>query len=338
MVVTLKDIADRTHVSVSTVSRVLNGYAYVDDKTRELIQQVALEMNYPLDRLRGPNTHRSEEVRTVLILEHSTMHNNDLSSGGTPYVINQGINSVLESKSWLPFRYSMPLLVGEAKVSRLPNIDHVGLLVIGSGVSPDILNELSNRGKPFVIIGGPILSLQLNSAMPDIPRAIYEVMEHLVARGHKRVGFVGGPNTASSIVEKYHAYRLGLNLHNLPYSEEQVVFGPFLSRTGYESTLTLLQRMPDLDAILYATDQLAVAGIQALKELNKCIPEEVAIVGFNNHENDRFSDPPLTTVDSNMRQVGEMAAHRLCMMLDNPDDKRTWLMMAPCRLIVREST
>lgn len=336
MAVTLSDIANRAHVSTSTVSRVLNNHPHVDEKTRELIQQVAKELEYPLERLRGSSSRHTAKNRVVLVLEHSEQFGKHISSTGTPHIVTEGIFSVFVQHGLWPYRYSMPLIVTSADIS-LPAMAHEGLIIIGSSISPAIVEVIQAAGTPFVVVGGSIPGMSVNCAMPDIQHGTLQAIDFLVEHGHHRIGLVNGPRLATSALEKYRAYRLGLSLHGLPFDPVQAVHGEFSPSSGFDNTHLLMHQCPDVDAILYVTDEAAIGGLRALRELGHSTPDDVAVIGFNNYDNARFAEPPLTTIDTNMRQVGEMAAQRLCNLLDNPDDRQNWIMQAPTWLVVRES-
>ena len=129
-----------------------------------------------------------------------------------------------------------------------------------------------------------------------------------------------------------------MSLHgSCPSPSQIVVCDDFTSESGYAQTQQLLAQRPDLDAIVYASDALALGGLSALKESNRRVPDDVAVTGFYDYEFGRFSDPPLTTVHIDLQAMGAIAARRLCMMLEQPDDQ-AWCVTVPTSLVVREST
>ena len=111
----------------------------------------------------------------------------------------------------------------------------------------------------------------------------------------------------------------------------------FDAESGYAATLDLVRRSPELDAIAFASDTVALGGLRALKELGRRVPTDIAVTGFYDYEVSRFTDPPLTTVHVDWLCAGEIAAHRLCTVLEEPD-ALAWASVIPTSLIVRSST
>ena len=111
----------------------------------------------------------------------------------------------------------------------------------------------------------------------------------------------------------------------------------FSAESGYQHTHVLLDQCPDLDAIVFADDIIALGGMRAIKEQGYRIPHDIAVTGFGDYTMTDFTDPPLTSVQFDMYRMGVIAAQRLCMLFENPDDY-PWLIRIPTSLVVRQST
>jgi DNA-binding LacI/PurR family transcriptional regulator len=164
-----------------------------------------------------------------------------------------------------------------------------------------------------------------------------QAIKHLASTGRQNIGLISGPPTTTSSEEKYNGYRLGLALCELPFDPRQVMAADFDADSGRRQTRALLGQHPDLDAIVYAMDDQALGGLLALKESGRRVPDDVAIVGFYDHDVARFTDPPLSSVRIDWPPIGAVAARRLCMMIDSPDDQ-TCTIVKPTTLVVRESS
>jgi DNA-binding LacI/PurR family transcriptional regulator len=158
----------------------------------------------------------------------------------------------------------------------------------------------------------------------------------LFQRGCRKIGLINGPETTATSLEKLNGLRLGLALHNLLFEDCQVVAGDFFAESGFACTRSLLERCPNLDAILYADDRMAMGGLSALKELGKRVPQDVAVTSYGDYELSRFTDPPLTTIRYDMHAMGVVAARRLTMLLTEPD-AYPWHVVVPTTLVVRQS-
>jgi DNA-binding LacI/PurR family transcriptional regulator len=174
--------------------------------------------------------------------------------------------------------------------------------------------------------------------MADYAGGAVQAVNHLIARGRRRIGLVNGPSTTTSSEEKHRGFRLALSLHDmLPAPLQTVVCEDFSSECGYAQTRQLLSRMPALDAIVYASDGIAMGGLRALRENDRRVPDDIAVTGFYDYELARFTDPPLTTVHIDLDVMGAIAGRRLCMLLEEPDSQ-AWCVTVPTSLVVRGST
>lgn len=331
---TLRDIAQHANVSVSTVSRALNNHQYVDEATRSAIQQAVEALNYPLNHLRKPRTTR----RVTLLSRNPDGLNtlNNTSGSNFEYLASRGVRLELEAHQ-LDFdvrRIWMDL--DDEDFSRI--WDDCGVIVVGGMVSPDFIQRLRDDDVRFVILGGHSLPIRTNCVMADYIHGMQEAVDHLTARGRRHIGLVNGPDSTRTSVEKLSGWQLGLLRAGLVPNMEAVIAAYFDSESGYTQTHTLLSRCPDLDAIIYTDDNSAMGGMSAIKETGRIVPDDIAVIGFHDYDICRFTDPPLTTVHFDMLLMGRMAARRLCMMLDDPDDHDHWMMLAPTELIIRGST
>jgi DNA-binding LacI/PurR family transcriptional regulator len=344
---TLRDIADQARVSISTVSRVLNGHPHVSEETRNLVLETAQLLGYPREKLRG----RATDARSVVFTgvgPHATnlqnmqnredvIHNetvqeftNLVTAGGRSVLRERGLQVVQGDLTFGPGESAIQHCVADSSI--------VGVILLGGGIEEDFVKPLQDAGVPFVVAGGYIPSRKVDSVMADYRRGIEAAVDHLVARGRQRVALVNGPPTTVTSAEKMKGFRLAVALYDLPFGPEYVVEADyFSSQRGHNLTLQLLDQVPDLDAIIFADDLMAMGGIHALEESGRRVPEDVAVVGFHDYEIARFTRPPLTTIAFDMWGMGEVAARRLCMLLDQEDDL-LWIVLMPTTLIVRGST
>ena len=188
-----------------------------------------------------------------------------------------------------------------------------------------------------MVAGSRLEGLAINAVMVDVAQGIRDAVSHLIARGRQRIGLVNGPSTTMTSPEKLEGLQLTLAQHGLSFDPASVVAADFNPESGYLQTQQLLATAPDVDAILYADDSIALGGLRALRESGRRVPDDVAIVGFGDYELVRYTDPQLSSVQFDMRLIGRIAARRLCMLLDEPDPD-PWLMRVPATFIAREST
>jgi DNA-binding LacI/PurR family transcriptional regulator len=335
MRVTLRDIAQRANVSPSTVSRVLNNYPFVDDVTRTAVMDAARELKYPVDEQR-----RALAVnRVALLLTRSPVDNcadgaiiggeleRLLAAGSQPVLAEHGLTLRLQHTCMSP---DQALLYAHE-----PGV--AGLLISGGVVNRDFIRGLQAAGVPFVVAAAPVYPFAINCATFEYARGADSAVRHLAKTGRRRIGLVNGATITSTSEEKFRGYRYALAMQDLPFEQGQVVNTPdFDPEDGYVGTQRLLAQSADLDAILYAADHMALGGLRAIKESGRRVPDDLAVIGFMDYEIARFTDPPLTTVRTDMQKIGAVAARRLVMLIGKPDGE-AWCISLPTQLIVRES-
>lgn len=332
---TLRDIAQRANVSPSTVSRVFNDYPYVDEVTRAHVWQIAEELGYNGVMARRPGA----VIRSVLLLERMEETNSD----GNPSVsrdfdraVAAGVQSVFDQHG-IATRLQQTRM-DEAEVAVYAGrADIAGLILLGGVVRRPFLETLSAAGVPFVLAGAHALPLRVNCVMADVGRATEEAISHLAVRGRRRIGLVNGPEATSTSAERLRGYRLALAEHGLEFDPEQITRADFRAEAGHSATQQLLALRPDLDAILFPDDLVAMGGLRAIRASGRRVPDDIAVVGFYDYDLAQYTEPPLTSLHIDMHRIGVMAARRLEMMLASPDG-HDWLTLVEATLVVRESS
>lgn len=332
---TIRDIAARVGVSTATVSRVLNNHPSVNEDTRYAVLKVAEELGYATENLR---TTKPQFTRTVLVLTHEDRGFFEPTLSNTPEferTVWGGVHSVLEADG-IATRFQQSRMTIEDAQLYTNDVSVSGLVLLGGIIPDEFVGHLISTGLPFVVSGARLHNRHVNAVMADVMQGIQQSITHLIATGRQRIALVNGPQATTTSEEKYHALRLSLTLHERPFDPRMVVESAFGAEDGYRQTLHLLEQAPDVDAILYAEDTIALGGMRALRETGRTIPDDVAVVGFGNYDIANFTDPALTSVDFDIRQMGRIAAHRLTMLLDNPEHD-DWLVRVPTNLVLRES-
>jgi len=332
----MRDVANQANVSVATVSRVLNNNANVSDLTRNLVLQAAFELKYPLDKW----TNLPRFVKSVYILARDE---SIASNIGNPPIAReferqvwQGVRSVFQ-KFEIITNLQSSTMEPEDAARYAEDLGVSGLVLLGGIVNYNFVRTLKRKGVPFVMVGANLPHYETNCVMADVMQGIRLIVRHLVQDGRCCIGFINGPNETSTSAIKLEGFRLELDLLGISFRPQRVVSAHFYPQAGYLQTKQLLAENPDLDAIIYADDELAIGGGRALQEAGYRIPADIAITGFGNYEMGRFASPPLTTVNYDIFEMGIIAARRLKMIMDEPDDQN-WLIKVPTTLKVRHSS
>lgn len=336
MATTLKDVAERANVSSATASRVFNNHPNVNDTVRETVRQAALDLGYTA----GVSRRTEPIIETVLLMGGiaDSLTEDDASFIGREFtkLVAAGAQLVLEEHGILTRvqAYAADLEAIRAQ-ARSPGI--MGLILLGGNIEHlETARALRQSGIPAVIAGGFADADGVSSVSTDYLHGMELAVNHLAQSGRRRIGLVNGPATTSTSAQKYKGLRLALALRDLPFDPSFVVESAFTSSRGYASTLELLRAAPDLDAIIYADDYMAMGGLRALDEQDRRVPDDVAVVGFHNYEIADFTTPPLTTIGFDMRAMGKVAAQRV-LMLQRSSHAEDWHVLLPTHLVVRMS-
>lgn len=337
MTVTLDDIAKRAQVSKATVSRVLNNHPNVADTVRHTVRSVADDLGY----FRSGRRLRGAALHTVLVVgggAEPRRHTDtgQLSRDFSRHVADGAQRVLADYQVDARMQFSPAGKLGVLTQATQPDV--MGVLLLGGNLANfETARALEQAGVHCIIVGAPLTTEEVHTVSVDYQRGIEGAVEHLARAGRQRLALVNGPQFTSTSEAKFKGLRLGLSLHDLDFHPARVVSGDFTTAEGYQRTLDLLEAAPDVDAVLYADDYMAMGGLRALSECGRRVPEDVAVIGFHDYEIAQFTSPPLTTVRMDMRELGVVAAERLLTLLDRPRSG-AWHIVQPLDLVCRAST
>lgn len=329
-VATIQDVAARAGVSISTVSRVLNDTGYpMRPETRQRVLEAIEALDFrpsPLARgLLGKST------RTIgLVIP-------DISNPYYP-LLSRGVEDVASEHDYTVIFGNTDR--NRAKLRRYLEVlrekQADGIIFAGGGIEnegePLPLEELGNR---VVLVGRhrwPFPSVQVDNI-----RAAYRATSHLIDLGHRRIAYIGGPTTLTSARDRLKGYRQAMAELGAGVEEALIREGDFGFESGYTAALSLL-KTPGArpTAIFAANDRMALAAMAAAFDVGRRVPEELAVVGFDDTPTARYVRPPLTTVSLPSYEMGASAAQLLLKLLaGEPTEEVLWL---PTQLVVRQSS
>jgi LacI family transcriptional regulator, galactose operon repressor len=322
---TIKDVAERAGVSIATVSRALNDKGDVSTDTRDRVRRVASEVGYSADpAARSLVTHKT---RLVAVVVGDNAGHRDLSLVFFGKVL-AAISGRLAQSSY------DPVLLPRGDIGTDHRFD--AAVLIGVDGDDPLVAELLSHGVPLVGVdvhcpGG---SAYVGSDHADGVRL---ALGHLHALGHRRIAHIAGALNTAAGAERLAAFRRELEALGLDESDELVRQGDFSSASGYRETCALLALDKRPTAILAASDLMALAALQAIRDAGLEPGRDVAVVGFDDLEAAALAHPPLTTLRQDRRELGTLAATRALELIEHPGvtPRDT---VVPVELVVRSSS
>ncbi|MGB3722576.1 MAG: LacI family DNA-binding transcriptional regulator [Pacificimonas sp.] len=334
--VTSFDIAQAAGVSQPTVSRALRGSASVSAATRKRIEDIARELNYTVDK--HASSLRLQRANTLALLFFE-----DPTEGDT--LINPFFLSMLGSITRRTAQKGFDLLISFQQLSGDWHTDYEdsrkadGIILLGYGdyaLYRPRLEQLRQQGTHFVRWGAPSASQDFRATIGTDNRAGGRMAaEHLIAHGRTRVAFVGDASDRyPEFRARYDGYVDALIAAGLAVDPELQVDAISLERSGESAAETLAARGASFDAIVAASDLIAIGVIRALKAAGIAVPDDVAVTGYDDIPAAAQAVPPLTTVQQDARLAGEVLVDSLLSRIEEKSFDRQLL---PARLVVRGS-
>jgi DNA-binding LacI/PurR family transcriptional regulator len=328
--VTIRDVARQADVSVATVSRYINQNAPVSPQIAERLDKVMAELRYvPHAAAR----HLASRKTRVIGLLLNNLHNDFF----VPLL--NGIEGVIRKKE---YNLIVATYHANSRDRMLPPIgphNTDGLLIFSDGLMDEDLVILRSKGFPMVLVHRtPPPALPIPSVTVENMETTRQLMDHLIqVHGKRRILFLRGPMHQEDSHRREIGYKSALLANGIPIDENLLLNGDFERDIAYAVMNEFLCREEQLafDAVFTGDDDAAIGVLRSLQEHGIRVPEDAAVVGFDDLAFASFLNPPLTTVRAPTEQVGRIAAERLFELLeDHPSDE---VMILPTEIIFRRS-
>ena len=336
--VTLYDVARLAGVSTATVSRVVHAQDRVRDSTRARVLEVIDQLGYVPDGAAQSLSRRQKNVIGLVGVERLAPHQYDIESMSLLFYdeILRGVEAKIRHQNWsLLITY-----IEEASGADLPRLlslsGKVDGLLVGEGIVPaPFIARLASR-LPVVVVAGNPRERAADVVTADNRAGSIALVTHLIeVHGRRKLHYVDGPGTAPDAMERRRGLTQVLRSHpgcQLTGTSQ----GLFSVASGEEAGQQILAAGDLPEAIVCANDQMAIGVLQALAKAGRKVPDDVAVVGFDDIFPGSLCDPPLTTVHQPMRLLGERACTRLLDRIANPE-LRPRVELLPTELVIRSS-
>ncbi len=329
---TIGDIARLANVSKATVSRALNNSPLINQETRERIQAIARQYNFRLNATaRSLSLRQSNTVAFV-----APGYKPEFFSAEDFFGLEMlgGVGSGLHSLGY-------DLLFVHAKAGETAWVqDYLGsgrvdgFIVVNSSLRQEHARALAEASAPFVGWGSPVPGFQYSTVSGDNVTGGRLATEHLISIGRQRIAFLGGTAGTPTVQNRYKGYEQALAAAGRTVVPALVVYGDYSHASGITTMQYLMQQNPEVDAVFVNSDLMAMGAIQAIQAQGKRVPEDIAVVGYDDLSIAVYSNPPLTTIRQNVRLAGELLAQNLVQYIQTGEVTNVIL---PVDLIVRAS-
>lgn len=304
----MRDVAKQADVSTATVSRVLRNPASVKEETRLKVLKVIEELNYQPNIL--ARQLRTNKTNTVLIV--------------IPTITNTVFAEMLGGIESVATRNDYRVLLGNSNHQKERNIGYLdylkqkqvdGVIFLTSELGEAILNEIALE-HPMVLTSEYIKGAQFPMVTIDNVHCGRQATEHLIQLGHSRIAHLAGPSDGLLGYDRLKGYREALLAHHLSFDETLVQEGTFTFESGYQIMKSWLESEAPPTAVFAANDEMAIGAMKAALELGKRIPEDLAVIGFDNIKFSSVFVPSLTTVAQPFFEMGAKSMNLLIQQIN----------------------
>ena len=329
------DIAFLAGVSQPTVSRALRGSPVVSLETRKRIEEIARQLNYRVDKNASNLRSQHSNTLALLLFEDPTPDDSQIN----PFFL-----SMLGSITRASARQGYDLLISFQQLSKDWQQDYEdsrkadGIILLGYGDYEEYrprLERLVEQGTHFVRWGPVLTSEPGVSVGSDNAQGGYDVTRHLLAQGRRRIAFLGHATTHyPEFFDRYRGHERALLEARVPTSSALQVDAITTEDAGFQALRELERRGVEFDAVVAASDLIAIGALRALQESGIDVPREVSLVGFDDIPAASHTNPPLTTVVQDTRRAGDLLVETLLRQIAGDPAANS---VIPTRLVVRKS-
>jgi LacI family transcriptional regulator len=327
----MRDVAREAGVSIKTVSRVVNEQGEISEATRQRVLAVIEDLGFRPSRLARALVTQKTHTAGLVVGDITNPFFPQIARGVLDAALEKGYNVFLCNTSGNP-QQEFDILQSLA--------DHGvdGIIIYPSYDSDDNLKKFTKYFQPLVVVNHPFEHPGVSQITVSNLQGAKLAVDYLVCQGHTAIAMLAGIQDPSrDNVRRVQGFREAMAAHNFSAIDEWIVPGEAPTfECGYEDTQRLLTQHPQVTAIFAYNDLLALGALQACREAGRRIPEDCAIIGFDDIIWAAKSIPPLTTIHVDKYALGQQTANRLFDMLENPEDTYPPIYV-DVELVIRES-
>lgn len=327
---TIKDVAEKAGVSISTVSHVINGTRFVSEELIQRVLTVMEELHYHPNTLAQGLRRGDTKTIGLIVPDNSNPFFAEIAHTIEDLGFQNGYSVILCNSHGDLDREAtyLDLLISK-------QVD--GVIFISAGSNPEHLGELISRNIPVVVADRDLEYDSVDVVLVNNEKGGYKATRYLLDLGHTKIACVTGPTELTPSAARYRGYLNALNGAGLSINDSYVITGDFQVDGGERAMLQLFALDSPPTAVFLCNDLMAFGAFRALRKLNRHVPEEISIIGFDDIKLASIITPALTTVAQPLSDLAKTAVNLLINRIQHGGDVKTERIILDPVLVVRDS-
>ncbi|BAB06032.1 LacI family DNA-binding transcriptional regulator [Halalkalibacterium halodurans] len=324
----MSDVAKLANVSPATVSRVLSNPELVSKETRKKVLDVINQVNYKPHIV--ARQFRTQETKMILVV--------------VPDITSAFFSKVLRGIEHMAIDHGYQVILGDTEHDINRELEYInllhqkqvdGMVLLTARIDKEKLQDISAHF-PMVLACEYMDGLDVPTVSIDNISSARKATEHLIQLGHKRIAHITGPMNIILSRDRLKGYRQAMLGHDIPIDSAYIQEGELTFESGYDQTMKLLALEAPPTAIFAFNDEIAMGAMKAAKDSGLSIPNELAIIGFDNIKMAMMVEPGLTTIDQPKYAIGKKAMELLLKQINNESIKKKKFVLKD-ELIIRQT-
>jgi LacI family transcriptional regulator len=328
---TISDVAKRAGVSTMTVSRVVNNSGYISQETQERVEKAIAELGYVPNAL--ARSLRFNQTKTIALV---------LTDITNPFftTIARGVEDTASDAGYtVLFCNTDESIAEERKYLHMLLAQRVGGIILVPSLSiPESVEFVQEHDTPVVVLDRRIPGVQADVVRCDSVQGAYDLVRLLLSLGHERIAVFSGPDGTSTATDRVFGYRKALSEAGIDLNKELEFYGSFTLQSGRDMTVKAVKKYPRPTAIFAANNFIAIGALKALQELNIRVPEDIALVSFDDLPSALIVTPFLTVAAQPAYEMGKRAIEILLKRLSGGASDPCQEVVLPAEIVIRQSS
>lgn len=328
---TIRDVAKLAGVAPITVSRVINDSGYISQETQARVETAIKDLGY-IPNMLGPSLRFKQTKTLALVITDIT----------NPFwtTVTRGVEDVAQANGY----FTILCNTDESEKKQEQYLQMLlrrridGILLVPTSSSAGPIRLIQKQGIPVVVLDRQVLGIEVDIVRADSENGAYQLAQHLLLFGHRRITMLAGPKSISTAVDRVNGFCRAMNEAGLDICDTQVLWGTFTQESGYTLAKEALAKTPQPTALFAANNFIAIGAMQAMQEQGFRVPDDIALVAVDDIPSASTLNPFLTVTTQPAREMGHRAARLLLDKIRGEADHQYQHIVLPTELIIRASS